>query len=45
MRHLGIENGHSTGIIEKGDTKLKVYPLKDTVWDDDALIDLLGPTF
>ena len=45
VRHTGIENGHSTGIIEKGNTKLKVYPMKDTVWDDDALIDLLGPTF
>lgn len=45
VRHMGIDNDHSTKIIQKGDTALKVYQLKDTVWDDDALVDLLGPTF
>jgi len=45
VRHMGIENDHSTEILQEGATALKVYPLKDTVWDDEALIDLLGPAF
>lgn len=45
VRHMGIEDDHSTKMIEEGQTALKVYPLKHTIWDDDALVDLLGPTF
>lgn len=45
VRHMGIENDHSTEILEERDTKLKVLQLKDTVWDDTAVLDLLGPSF
>jgi len=45
VRHMGIEDDHSTEVIQEEDTALKVYQLKDTVWDDDAVIDLLGPSF
>ncbi len=45
VRHMGIENDHTTEIIQGVETALKVLQLKDTEWDDGALIDLLGPTF
>lgn len=45
VRHMGIENDHSTEILEERDTHLKVFQLRDTEWDDAALIDLLGPSF
>jgi predicted N-acetyltransferase YhbS len=45
VRHMGIEDDHSTGLLEGKDTKLKVLQLGDIEWDDTAVIDLLGPSF
>lgn len=45
VRHMEIDNDHSTEIFQARAPALKVYQLKGTVWDDAALIDLLGPTF
>lgn len=45
VRRVGIAAGRTTKIILQVETALKVLQLKDTKWDDDAEIDLLGPDF
>ena len=45
IRYLGMESGASTQIHTRVEPATRVLPLRETAWDDAALIDLAGPIF
>lgn len=45
IRYLGMDDGACTQIRTRVEPATRVMALRETIWDDDALIDLAGPIF